>query len=108
MVHYINTYFINIGKSKINRASNANRSGGQVGDVDHNSSWAPDEFSIQEVIWVVKDINVSKSSGIQDISSFIIKESFTILVKQVTFMLNLSLRTSTFPAAWKNDTTKNR
>ena len=51
---------------------------------------------------VVKDINVSKSSGLQDISSFVIKEVFTVLARQVTHMMNISVKSTIFPTAWKD------
>ena len=50
---------------------------------------------------MVKEINVSKSSGLENISSFIVKEAFTALISQITFLYNLSLHTSIFLAAWK-------
>ena len=54
-----------------------------------------------EVFKVVKDINISKSSGLDKISSFIIKEAFKILTPEVTHMYNLSIGSSTFQSAWK-------
>ena len=54
-----------------------------------------------EVFKLVKEINVSKSSGLDNISSFVVKEAFTALISEVTFMYNLSIQTSKFPAAWK-------
>ena len=96
MAHYINNYFINIGKPKDRRVLVGEPDKDQADEADRDN-----EFSVHEVLRAVKDINVSKSSGLQDISSFIIKETFAFLVNQVTFMLNLSLRTSTFPEAWK-------
>ena len=57
-----------------------------------------------EVFNVVKEINVAKSSGLEDISSFIIKEAFKLLIKEVTYMFNLSIRSSKFPRAWKRAT----
>ena len=56
---------------------------------------------MEEVLKIVREINVSKSSGLPNVSSFIIKEAFTILAPQVTHMLNLSIATSIFPDAWK-------
>ena len=50
---------------------------------------------------IVRDINVSKSSGLDNISSRIIKEAFLALIPEVTFMMNLSIMSSVFPAAWK-------
>ena len=50
---------------------------------------------------VVKEINISKSSGLSNISSFIIKEAFSILNPVITHMMNMSINTATFPDAWK-------
>ena len=55
----------------------------------------------KDVYKVIKDINVSKSSGLDNISSFIVKEAFTALLTEVTFMYNLSIETSIFPCDWK-------
>ena len=54
-----------------------------------------------EVFKLIKEINISKSSGIENISSLIIKEAFRAILPQVTFMYNLSVRSSCFPDAWK-------
>ena len=50
---------------------------------------------------MVKDINVSKSSGLDNISSFIIKETFLALIPETAHMMILSILSSTFPDAWK-------
>ena len=54
------------------------------------------EVMEKEVFKVIRDINISKSSGLDNISSFVVKEAFTILISEVTFMYNLSIRTSEF------------
>ena len=111
VAHFINDYFIGIGKVNRNGLSQAvvnghvtndtNPSHGMRVDDDMCESWSADEFMVDEVLNVVKNINVSKSSGLQNISSFLIKEAFTILIPQVTHMFNLTLATSIFPMAWK-------
>ena len=63
--------------------------------------WAFSEFTEAEVMKVVKSMNVSKSSGLSYISSFVVKEVFSILTHQITFLFNLTIRTSIFPKAWK-------
>ena len=50
---------------------------------------------------LVADINISKSSGLDSVSSFVLKEAFQVLIREVTFMYNLSIRSSRFPTAWK-------
>ena len=44
---------------------------------------------------------MSKSSGLTNFSSFIIKEAFIILLEEVTYLFNLSISSSEFPKAWK-------
>ena len=103
VAHYINDYFIDIGKrdKTANAASQGPQLHGLIPIDDTQQPWSPEEFTVDEVLKVVKDINVSKSSGLDNISRFLIKEVFTILISQVTFMFNLSLRTSTFPKSRK-------
>ena len=55
----------------------------------------------KEVYRVVKDINISKSSGLNNGSSFILKEAFLFIIPAITHMFNLSMVTAKFPAEWK-------
>ena len=50
---------------------------------------------------IVAGITISKSSGLNNISSMIVKEAFKILTPEVIRMFNLSIETSSFPEAWK-------
>ena len=52
---------------------------------------------------IVKTINTNKSSGIANLSSQILKDAFSALVPELTFLLNLSLTTNFYviPQAWK-------
>ena len=88
VAHFVKNYVIDIGK--ISEGPNMDVETCDEVQTD-NELWSPDNFSLSEVLKVVKGINVSKSSGLHDISSFIIMEAFTILIMQVTFMCNLSL-----------------
>ena len=99
VAHYINDYFMNIGKV----ASPKNMGlPDKVEEVsDEIEGWELTGFSIEEVLKVVKEINVSKSSGLTNISSFVVKEVFTTLISQTCYMMNLSVKTSIFPKAWK-------
>ena len=104
VAHFINDFFINVGKV-------GDRDDGNVlnkdwyrsvnGDSDAVEGWKTEDFTVEEVLKLVKEINISKSSGLQDISSFVVKEVFTILAPQVTHMMNVSVRTATFPSVWK-------
>ena len=53
---------------------------------------------------MVKEIDVHKSSAIDNLSARVIKDSFEYLPKQLTHMFNCSIRTSIFPDIWKRAT----
>ena len=104
VAHFINDFFINVGKvestEEPNVSDNARSRAGMEVDREEGG-WVAEDFTVEEVLKLVKEINVSKSSGMQDISSFIIKEVFTILASQVTYMMNISIKSGIFPSAWK-------
>ena len=58
-------------------------------------------FSKMEVEMLVRKINVSKSSGINLLSSRLLKDSFQALSDKLTFLFNLSVRSNIFPSQWK-------
>ena len=109
---FINDYFINVGnltappnqpQANPSRGTSAASNGIEIDE--HNSQNPQALFGLtpvseDDVLKIIKEINVSKSSGLDNVSSFIIKEAFGIL-PEVTFMFNLSIRTSKFPNAWK-------
>ena len=111
VAHYINDYFINVGNFKVTSPDGHDRTEAALGNNSQNNDEFEDlqddrldmlrEVREIEVLRLVKDINVSKSSGLDDVSSFILKEAFQILIKEITFMFNLSIRSSLFPDAWK-------
>ena len=110
VAHFINDYFINVGNVQLTEEESspmADSSAGQGNELTNQAGGTElDLFSLsrireREVYKIVREINVSKSSGLEGISSFIIKEAFQILVREITFMMNLSVNTSIFPSAWK-------
>ena len=109
---YINDYFINVGNfnapaacQQDNPTPNLNSGSPtqdtQTGCQDSLDMYELSEISENDVLKIIKEINKSKSSGLDNISSFIIKEAFGILLPEVTFMFNLSICSSKFPKAWK-------
>ena len=57
-----------------------------------------------DVLKLLKEINVNKSSAINNLSSKILKPAFILLVDQLTFIYNLCFRTDIFPTSWKKAT----
>ena len=96
----LNGYFINVGKSP-NLGDDLQKEG--VNDcLKEVDPYKFKKLTEKEVFKVVKDINISKSSGIDNISSHIIKETFLALIPEVTHLFNLSLTSRIFPRAWKD------
>ena len=104
VAHFINDYFINVGNTI---GANSLSSQGSSYLLAEDSSLEDleklslDELREVDVHMLVRGINISKSSGLEDVSSYILKEAFEILNHEVTFMFNLSIRTSVFPQVWK-------
>ena len=121
---YINDFFINVGNSKApspvpdNNSANIedpfpvpDSNGANLNDVVPNphlmssGSFPHLERFVclreAEVSRVLKDVNIYKSSGLDNLSSYIIKEAFTILLPKITKMYNLSFEKAIFPEKWK-------
>ena len=111
---FINNYFINVGNMVQPEAGVAvdvnddspsgDDSCGDLKDHDYDNCPKFQNFiKLREldVYRVIKDINISKSSGLENVSSFIVKEAFLAILPEITHMFNLSLDTSLFPTEWK-------
>ena len=58
------------------------------------------EITCENMIQAVKDIDCSKGSGIDYLPTFIIEDAFLGIPAQVTYIMNLSLRSGIFPMKW--------
>ena len=54
-----------------------------------------------ELLKLLKDLNTTKSSAIENLSSSLVKDSLVCVIDQFLFLVNLSFRTGTFPTDWK-------
>ena len=61
-------------------------------------------FTLEEVILEINNINIYKSSGINNISSWILKDIWQIYPELLLNILNKAIRDGTFPMAWKHGT----
>ena len=99
----INDYFINIGKVMgVPSQTIPTMQPPTEKREDDLNAWKFDDFTETEVFKVIKSINISKSSGINNISSFFLKEVFIVLTPQITHLFNLTVESSLFPDAWKD------
>ena len=110
VAHFINDYFINVGKLGIqipSQTTNIDDSMSYSGEVEDTVSGEEinmldlNEVSEKEVYNIVKEINVSKSSGIDNVSSYVLKVAFKALIPMITRMFNLSIQTAQYPDRWK-------
>ena len=103
VAQYVNDYFINVGNFNPSSPQEPNAVDESVNPEEPCNSCIDSLSRILEkdVFKIVNDINISKSSGLENVSSFIVKEAFKILIPEVTYMYNLSISSSKFPKAWK-------
>lgn len=68
----------------------------------HVTSFIIDDLiSCRTVDTIVKEFSFRKSSGCLLISTKLYLDAFKVLSEQLSFLMNLSIRTCTFPSAWK-------
>ena len=98
---YANRFFTNIGSNLIR----------DTGFKSENWTYKGDEFprmfkirevAIEEVLLEIKNLKVSKPSGIDHISTRILKDALWILAHQFTWLLNLTIRLKSIPTDWKS------
>ena len=119
VAHSINDYFINVGKlngsgelsdeqTDLAEITSVETDEAQV-IISSDSHLVAEEESLKslnkickaEVLRVVKEINISKSSGFENIGSFEVEELFLALLPQITPLFKLSIEKAEFPDVWK-------
>ena len=78
-----------------------------------NTNWTPnahmykdydgfqfEEISEYEILKLVQDINISKSSAYKELSSRLFKDAFLVLIKEVTYLFNNCIQNGVFPIEW--------
>ena len=58
-------------------------------------------FTCDDILDVVNSIDVHKSSGIDYFPTFVLKDCFSVLLDQLTYLFNQSIALGTFPDSWK-------
>ena len=95
--NFINDFFINIGPNLAKKINSnwsyfENEELNQIGEM---------EIDKGRVHALVSDIDISKSSGIDNISSKCLKDAFLILNYQLCYLFELSISECIFPESWK-------
>ena len=99
--NYINKFFTNIGK---NLANKIEYSEWKYMEEKTNINIEPIRTDFEEILGICKDIDTSKSSGIDFLSAYILKDAFMVLITQLVYLFNLSLLNANFPKEWKKAT----
>ena len=95
---YINDFFSNIGGELFNKL-------GDAPVVSHNKqpscefhiATEESEVGYSEVLKLLKDIQVHKSSGIADINTAVLKDALLLMAPQLTELINMCLHRIKFP-----------
>ena len=58
-------------------------------------------FTDLDIVRVVKKIDIHKSSGIDFLPSFVMKDCFEVIIDQLTYLFNQSMKLGIFPTSWK-------
>lgn len=100
-VEVLNHYLVNVADTLVKKIPNiTNNPSSELSDcastLRFNNCVTPDKIKK-----ILKEFLPTKSSGCLKISSRIYLDAFEILHEQLAFIVNLSLRTSVFPSAWK-------
>ena len=62
------------------------------------------QTTLPEVISLIKDIDITKSSSVAYLSSNVLKDAFTVLPHVLLKIFNLSLESGIVPDSWKRGT----
>ena len=95
---HINNFFANIGNDL---AKNFTHDWSPVDTPNLESEITNVHTDFEEVHNLCKEINISKSSSIDLLSSRVLKDAFLVLTLQLVYLFNLSLSTGNFPQKWK-------
>ena len=95
--NYINKFFANVGAN----LAKGNTEPWEFEGVINDARLSDLHTDYEQVYKLIKELDTSKSAGLDQISSKFLKDAFLVLVPQLVFMFNLSLSSSVFPESWK-------
>ena len=97
VANFMNSFFTSVGPNLAQKHTDRRE---YFGDIE-NQSIEDITTDTDEVILLCREIEILKSSGIDEISSKICKDAFLVLAEQLVHLFNSSLRTGIFPDEWK-------
>lgn len=103
VANYINKFFCGIGSS-LGDMINVDNSDYLAGLKNTSSPEVMDSWfktNDLEIIALVEDININKSSNIQGLEIKYLKDCFRVSIDKLIYLFNLIFTTSIFPSSWK-------
>ena len=91
--NYINTFFTNIGPNLARKYD----TGWDFGGVCTEMTLANIETNLHEIIKLCKDININKSSSIDNLSNKILRDAFMAIPDKVVDLFNLLFELAEVP-----------
>lgn len=105
MAEKINDYFVSIGEKLASKFNNDQPT--HVDDTEvkiNKDKYDLKPTSIEEVTYRINDLPRNKPSGINNISTELMKGSMQILIEEFTYLYNLIIKIGVFPDDWKKAT----
>ena len=68
---------------------------------DRRYSFSPKPISTEQVLGIIKALKNSKSTGLDNLDTYIVKLVTPIILPALTHVINLSIRDGDFPSIWK-------
>ena len=97
----LNDHFVNTG----DRMQASMRSLDSDNDVFNFQSYPPtfefDDVVLDDVVNAINKLNASKSASLDGMTSFMLKSCKTAIAPILLYLYNLSIKTRSFPTAWK-------
>ena len=101
---YMNCYLTDIGRKLYTQFQNAPNDHVYENIYNYDSSDTQIVFTCDDIVCIVNNIDVHKGSGLDFLPSFVLKDCFKVLTKQLTYLFNQSIALGTFPDSWKSAT----
>lgn len=98
---FLNEYFVNIAQKLVDNLPPSSNINSDNGDYTDTHIRFDSFISVDKIKQILKDFSPCKSSGCLKISSKLYLDGFEVMHEQLSFIINLSLRTKIFPTAWK-------
>ena len=101
---FINDFFTSIGAKLVNENPKMKQDYNLPVINDNVELFQLQEVNMDQLMSLLKQIKIYKSSGIDNVSSRILKDALINLNEQLLFLINLSINNNRFPSEWKKGT----